>query len=141
MYGFPPGHQNVFNRLLGVGRCVWSCSGLCFCNKIWFCRMGLLAPCPTPNLEDQGLMFVGSLAVDPSSWVVPKLAWLYRSLARSAGRTTGRSQSSLLLTILLGAYYYKSVTREIGIMCYGPLSWPVTLLNMSFLFTLRQQKG
>ena len=43
-------------------------------------------------------------------------------------------------TILLGAYYCKSVTREIRIMCYGPQSWPVTLLNMNFLFTLRQLK-
>jgi hypothetical protein len=33
-----------------------------FLNKIIFYRMGLLAPCPTPILVDQGV----SLSVDPT---------------------------------------------------------------------------
>jgi hypothetical protein len=35
-----------------------------FLDKIIFCRMGLLAPCPTPILEDQGV----SLNLDSTLW-------------------------------------------------------------------------
>jgi hypothetical protein len=38
--------------------------GVRFLNKIIFYRMGLLAPCPTPILEDQGF----SLSLYPTRW-------------------------------------------------------------------------
>jgi hypothetical protein len=41
-----------------------SSPGVRFLNKIIFYRMGLLAPCPTPIVEGQGV----SLSLDPTLW-------------------------------------------------------------------------
>jgi hypothetical protein len=66
-----------------------------FLNKITFYRMGLLAPCPTPILEDQGVSLGLDSTLTLPAWVallVVKLppALLSRSQSRTSPPTTKR---------------------------------------------------